>query len=1790
MKPFHSLLADARRHRGLALIIVLSMLALATIVILAFLSIADTEHKATITYSSSQTSRRLADTAVNLVVSQIRAGSQRQVNTEPVIHATQPGAVRKYNAAGIFIGGYKLFSDKDMVFLAPVASADNPNQYEEQFVTQSEPPANWNAGNNIARYVDINEPVVKGVLDAAGNATQTQVYFPVVDPRAAQDIDPGVGDDVPVEGFSYSETTAISNNNLAQASDANPQQRPIVLPGAAGGNLNELRLAMPVQWLYLLKDGAVGYLDDGLRFNVLNGSSGGLGGGVTSTLQDTYGVPSETNPMVGRIAFWTDDESCKININTASEPTYTGQPLFYHERDQSWADFPPARAEYQRFPGHPATVALSSVLYPNPLLTDQRSLDTYGPLGRISGAALANALAVKEKIYDLIPRIHTGGSVGGTRAFQQDDFRALSGDSTNSTAVAIQQAIGERLYASVDELIFDQEVSGNQRVLNNAQAGNVNLFTRDSLARASAFLTAHSRASEINMYGLPRIAMWPIDESADRRTGFDNLIGFCSRIGPPGNTYYFTRAHARTIPGGGNINGARYDSDLARNKQLLNMLDKLLNRPFPSATRSGAPSRSYVQKHGERNVRQMIIQFFDYIRTTNLYDSYLVPQNRSEWPSAPINWSNPDTGLYSVRDSNRNNWRTYTDGVVRDSNGANINRPWADKFLPGHGQVTPAEWTVGGTTYRGFGRFVSISEIGLQFICTADGKPDMYSWRTPTKVALNNDRDDRYEIPLSAADGVDPKNVYQDDDWIESLTAAAQPMNPNDYPTEAERDVAITVHGGKSALRLSEDAEFNNSYKVDERESSFDVVHDAVNLMDHEQRCRITNIGLAQWGQGILDNGNPYLVSLKRRFYSNFPPLSSDAVGNLLYNTVPSDKFHINLSGRAKNKMRWERYHPGHDSANWNYTLPIDTPLQPDEKRIQAMLHLEFFCPSVGYSQIVPDMTIVLDGNAVSNIEVDGASGALFSTTGDIVLKTEKPLYEPDATPEVGGFASFRKIAVGRKAKGFLGAGAQIPADLSYNENAVGRVHDGLLNLDLISNFVTVKRDQPLQFRGGGSIRIDIYDTHDYQRAQPVQTIFFNLQAGRAPAPDLVSVGTYRVNYTASDGSIYNHPPVQAPRWWGFHADGVLGRVGGALAEGGRASLRGRLNRDYPGEGVNSETRAHYRGVDAGANGAVPQSMPGARALIYGKDSGNYLGVRLVPSTTPNALVQRMKYGPNPADSLSSWDRPWHFGSDSLRTLQPAHGDARIIAAKKTVAASEWTPHRLWSDENEFIAHNFSSYTAGGEPGFDYGNSNTNPDVNMSVRPLPPAVSMVGSDNKYVPGRHPDAPHGRSSFARTPLAAHEYIQRYYDFDDSDPGGRIGPFINKPDEGNYSIGEYTRTGWPGPKVWRGTYFRSDGITERFAAGSGSFFTPNRMISSPVMFGSLPSRVWDDNGSGAWTNLLFRPHVSIPNGITGGVPSAAVHPGEETPPDHYLLDLFWMPVVEPYAISEPLSTAGKINMNYQMLPFTHIRRATALHAVMKGEVFAALPNSQYELSKVVRNGWGVNGSTAPVMRSESNSNAYWHRTIAIDRFKPLGGSDSRWWEIAVGQRVQGTLLQFEERFNFGKSVGATELPAGMRGGLFRSASQICEIHLIPNPLPGGATANVTPASVASVNGRDDAMGSFWAAHCATGDNTRERPYSNLYARLTTRSNTFRVHVRAQSIRKSLRSVDPALFDPNRDLMSGEFRGSFLLERYIDQGDLGSAGAQIDFAAAANPFALDPLENYYRFRILESKRFAP
>jgi hypothetical protein len=118
----------------------------------------------------------------------------------------------------------------------------------------------------------------------------------------------------------------------------------------------------------------------------------------------------------------------------------------------------------------------------------------------------------------------------------------------------------------------------------------------------------------------------------------------------------------------------------------------------------------------------------------------------------------------------------------------------------------------------------------------------------------------------------------------------------------------------------------------------------------------------------------------------------------------------------------------------------------------------------------------------------------------------------------------------------------------------------------------------------------------------------------------------------------------------------------------------------------------------------------------------------------------------------------------------------------------------------------------------------------------------------------------------------------------------------------------------------------------------------------------------------------------------------------------------------------------------------------------------------------------------------------------------------------------------------------------------------------------------------------MENFWTTYPATGDNVRERPYSNIYSRVTTRSNTFRVHVRAQVLKKA-RSTDPTKFDPEKDAVLSEYRGSSLLERYIDPND--TTNPIPDYAAVTDPISdskVKPLDSFYQFRVLETKRFNP
>ncbi len=130
------------------------------------------------------------------------------------------------------------------------------------------------------------------------------------------------------------------------------------------------------------------------------------GSGTTVTVATPDHIPSKDNPIVGRVAFWTDDETSKVNVNTAGEGTFWDMPRFNSPDDMTLAYYQPAHGEYQRYPGHPAMVSLSTVL------------------GAFSSTfSSAGGINYPESIYPFLPRLNIGGSVQGTGRPQCHDGR-----------------------------------------------------------------------------------------------------------------------------------------------------------------------------------------------------------------------------------------------------------------------------------------------------------------------------------------------------------------------------------------------------------------------------------------------------------------------------------------------------------------------------------------------------------------------------------------------------------------------------------------------------------------------------------------------------------------------------------------------------------------------------------------------------------------------------------------------------------------------------------------------------------------------------------------------------------------------------------------------------------------------------------------------------------------------------------------------------------------------------------------------------------------------------------------------------------------------------------------------------------------------------------------------------------------------------------------------------------------------------------------------------------------------
>lgn len=228
-----------------------------------------------------------------------------------------------------------------------------------------------------------------------------------------------------------------------------------------------------------------------------------------------------------------------------------------------------------------------------------------------------------------------------------------------------------------------------------------------------------------------------------------------------------------------------------------------------------------------------------------------------------------------------------------------------------------------------------------------------------------------------------------------------------------------------------------------------------------------------------------------------------------------------------------------------------------------------------------------------------------------------------------------------------------------------------------------------------------------------------------------------------------------------------------------------------------------------------------------------------------------------------------------------------------------------------------------------------------------------------------------------------------------------------------------------------------------------------------------------------------------------------------------------------------------MNYQIVPFTYIDRSTGVKAVLNSELIARVPKAaaQGKQYQAGHNYYKIPYGNAP------GSNEKPLNAPALGRL-PLNLSDS-----------DGSLRQFKERFS--------------QWDIFRSPSEICDIYLVPQ----GYSWTSNSAADSGWYGDDFAL---------VGDNVRERPYADIYPRLTTKSNTFTVHYTVQALKNPPVNA-PDKWTEGKGQILGELRGSVTLERFLDP-------ANTSIPDYATNTTADNLENFYQWRVIERSTFSP
>jgi len=1123
----------ACKQSGIALVTVLCLLVLIVALALGIFYSATLERRLSAQFSAVLEGQRLVDTSVNFVIAQITDAAEATNRA----WVTQPGLIRTFTGDRQAAWNYRLYSSGLPKVFGKYVPADSTNEV----------PTNW--WQSKALYTDLNEPVPNRTNASDPASDRYPIFYP-------PDMAASSGT-YRVAGY------AVTNAPLA----------------SAGTITNSV--PMPVQWLYVLQDGTI---------------VAPTGSGTTATMPENPDPNYyKNNPIVGRLAFWTDDECAKVNINTAGGGEFWTTPWFHTRNEQNPANAgtgvkgfgfsKPVRNEFQRYPGHPSTTDLRAVF---PELT-------------------------REQLYEISPRIVPGGSSNG-----------MAATDTLTDLIENDQA---RLYSTVGELFYSTNFTGADRTF---------FFTnslsnwREIVERREAFLTASSRAPELTLSGTPRVSIWPIHAVTNIvtsrnpvtfLTATDRLIAFCSTIksGTTNYPFYFARGGST----GTNSLSPSVDINMARNQLIFSYLQRGCSN-FP-----GLSTASFSGKYGNLETDQILTEIFDYIRSANITDL-------SSYQGSA--YFNQESAVVPVQFTNNTNGPTF-----------------------------------------GFGRSLTVRQIGLLFICNASGEP----------IAP-------YSLNYTNASGTNTIT-----NTITGIT-----RNKSNYPLGTVTLSNVSINGSPVAS---------------------------------------TNIPVA----------------------SILPDIA-------------------NFQGA-------------------NLALDANTSLAPDQRRIQALLVMEFMSPSAGGRSFQDGMNTIRWNYQLRDLA--GGTNGLQST---LVANNALGVGATNSIVMASG-----RVEIGQN---LLGGGFRHPGlyggafpfkwgysgrSVSMNDLAtVGNLTNiGITNqtgIPYVSSpmTVTVNTSAPTMDFGGATVGVDIWHPRVSTANAPSRTVNMNLPpVNGLPIPTLV--------YTNSTNLMVNATN------WVFHYCGPFG-AGGLGTNGGVGSLA---------------------------------------------NSGRFR------STSLPVLVR---------------------SNDTVQTYVASHGDSRLlftssINTMSPVPASPTAPnmrHILLESLDGALTN-----TNRATPAYGF---------NTGTRLVANTAYSTGDAPAMLPALN--YPSGTNA--------------PWTFGDWDTGTPMqigdGPLINKPDEG--ILGQITAvTQNPYSRVGvyygHGSAFELSSIETRLG-----YISPNRQMPSAVMFGSLPTGVVAGK---PWQTLLFRPDP-------GG------HPGAATPADHLLLDLFWMPIAEPYPISEPFSTAGKIGMNYQIVP--------------------------------------------------------------------------------------------------------------------------------------------------------------------------------------------------------------------------------------------------------------------------------